>query len=230
MKPLIAITATTEELRNKQQITIPAAYSKAVEDAGGIPVMLPISSIKQNITAIADSFDGFLFSGGDDIKPSYYGEDQLPHLIDTELSPDERTDFEVALLKEVMALEKPVLGICLGMQLINVALGGRLIQDIPTQVTNPLNHRQSHTVEIKEGTLLHRIMKKIPPIQIISHHHQSVKFPGNNLLSSAISNDGVIEAIELPGYPFLIGVQWHPERELENEYTRRLFNAFVEAC
>ncbi|MBI5193743.1 MAG: gamma-glutamyl-gamma-aminobutyrate hydrolase family protein [Nitrospirae bacterium] len=266
LKPLIAITATIEELRNKQQITIPSAYSKAVEDAGGIPVILPILSGKENITSIAGSFDGFVFSGGDDIRPSYYGEELLPHLIDTELSPDERTDFEVALLKEVMLLKKPVFGICLGMQLINVALGGSLIQDIPTQVTNPLNHRQPHSIEIKEGSLLYRILGIIPPpqvgmkgegqdntknslpfkgrvrvgmgffptnpakISIISHHHQSVKLLGKDILISAVSNDGVIEAIELPEYPFLLGVQWHPERELESYYTNRLFKSFVEAC
>lgn len=227
MKPLIAITSTTEELRNKQQTTIPIAYAKAVEEAGGIPVILPILRSKEHITSIASSFDGFLFSGGDDISPVYYGEESL---LQSELSPDERTDFEIALLKEVMALKKPVLGICLGMQLINVAMGGSLIQDIPMQITNPLNHRQPHLVEIKEGTLLYRIMAEIPSSPIVSHHHQSVKSPGIGLFISAVSNDGVIEAIELPEYPFLLGVQWHPERELESNYTRRLFKAFVEAC
>lgn len=224
MKPLIAITSTTEELRNKQQTTIPIAYAKAVEEAGGIPVILPILNSKENIASIASSFNGFLFSGGDDISPVYYGEESL---LQSELSPDERTDFEIALLKEVMALKKPVLGICLGMQLINVAMEGSLIQDIPMQITNPLNHRQPHLIEIKEGTLLYRIMVEIPSSPIVSHHHQSVKFPGNGLFISAVSNDGVIEAIELPEYPFLLGVQWHPEREAGSEFTKRLFNAFV---
>ena len=118
MPPIIAITAKTEELRNRPQTTIPVAYAKAIEDAGGIPVILPIINQKANITSIAQYADGFLFSGGDDIHPKYYGEEPL---LDLELSPDERTDFEMALLIEVMRLKKPVLGICLGAQLINVA-------------------------------------------------------------------------------------------------------------
>ncbi|MDD5434046.1 MAG: gamma-glutamyl-gamma-aminobutyrate hydrolase family protein [Nitrospira sp.] len=227
MKPHIAITATTEELRNKEQTTIPIAYAKAIEEAGGIPFIVPILNSKENIVSAAESFDGFLFSGGDDIRPGYYGEEALFNL---EVSPDERTDFELNLLKEILILKKPVLGICLGVQLINVAFGGSLYQDICSQISNPLNHRSPHSVSIKENTLLHRILGIPGPsgdIVIQSGHHQAVKVVGKGLVVSAVSSDGVIEAIESPDYPFLAGVQWHPEREAGSEYTKKLFNAFV---
>ncbi|MBI5755317.1 MAG: gamma-glutamyl-gamma-aminobutyrate hydrolase family protein [Nitrospirae bacterium] len=228
MPPIIAITAKTEELRNMPQTTISAAYAKAVEDAGGIPVIIPILDKGTNITHIARLADGLLLSGGDDIHPDYYGERPLLGL---SLSPDERTDFEIALFKEALRLQKPVLGVCLGSQLINVALGGSLYQDIPMQITNPINHRAPHSVSIIEGSLLNRIFSgETREIQVVSTHHQAVKSAGKGLVVSAHSSDGMIEAIEMSDYPFLIGIQWHPEQELDNEYTRMLFNAFVDAA
>lgn len=225
MPPIIAITAKTEELRGRPQTTIPDAYAKAVEEAGGIPLIIPILGKRENIASIARIAQGFIFSGGDDIHPRYYGEKPLLNL---ELSPDERTDFEIALFKEVTGLQKPILGICLGTQLINVALGGSLYQDIPAQVHTAINHRSTHNVTISEGTLLHRILAGT--IQVMSAHHQSIKILGKGLTASAFSSDGVIEAIEMTDYPFLVGVQWHPEREPDNAQTRRLFKAFVEAA
>jgi len=233
MTPIIAITAKTEELRNRPQTTIPNAYAKVIEEAGGIPVIIPITDKKENITQIARFADGFLFSGGDDIHPRYYGEELMAEMV---ISPDERTEFETALLREAMQLRKPVLGICLGAQLINVTLGGSLYQDIPSQIPNPLNHRDQHNITVVEGTMLYKMF--IPHkenefsnvISIFSTHHQSVKSPGKGLIVSAMSTDGIIEAIELQDYPFLIGVQWHPEREPESDYTRLLFHAFVKAA
>ncbi len=225
MPPIIAITAKTEELRGRPQTTIPDAYAKAVEEAGGIPFIVPILGKSENIALIARMAQGFIFSGGDDIHPRYYGEKPLLNL---ELSPDERTDFEIALFREAIGLQKPILGICLGTQLINVALGGSLYQDIPTQVPTAINHRSTHSVTISEGTLLHTILAG--NIQVMSAHHQAVKTPGKGLTVSALSPDGVVEAIEMTGYPFLVGVQWHPEREPDNAQTRRLFKAFVEAA
>ncbi|MBI5755292.1 MAG: gamma-glutamyl-gamma-aminobutyrate hydrolase family protein [Nitrospirae bacterium] len=248
MFPIIAITAKTEELRNRQQVTLPEAYGKAIENAGGVPVILPIISHKSNITSIARFADGYLFSGGDDIRPGYYGEEQI---LDLTLSPDERTEFEIALLNEVIRLKKPVLGVCLGAQLINVALGGSLYQDIPTQIPAPLDHRSVHNVLIKKGTLLYRIFNTPPPltppsylpphggegeqgfsgeIPVISAHHQAIKSSGKGLIDSALSPDGVIEAVEMTDYPFLIGVQWHPERSPEDEYTQKLFEAFIDSA
>ena len=264
MNPIIAITAKTEELRNRPQTTIPNTYAKVIEEAGGIPVIIPITDKKKTIKQIARFADGFLFSGGDDIHPRYYGEEPLADMV---ISPDERTEFETALLSEVMQLRKPVLGICLGTQLINITLGGNLYQDIPTQIADPLNHRDQHNITIVEGTMLYKmfvtmnehatimchpefisgsqtmpgqeILKQVQNdreagfsdvISIFSTHHQSIKSPGKGLIVSALSSDGIIEAIELPDYPFLIGVQWHPEREPESIHTMLLFKAFIEAA
>ncbi|MCC6543063.1 MAG: gamma-glutamyl-gamma-aminobutyrate hydrolase family protein [Nitrospirae bacterium] len=260
MTPIIAVTAKTEELRNRPQTTIPDTYAKVIEEAGGIPLIIPVTDKKENIIQIARFADGFLFSGGDDIDPRYYGEEPLADMV---ISPDERTEFEMALLKEIIRLRKPVLGICLGAQLINITLGGNLYQDIPAQIADPLNHRNQHNITLVEGTILCKVFsnkslknralttddRKIPldptlegggmggfehefssDISIFSTHHQSVKSPGKGLTVSALSSDGVIEAIELPDYPFLIGVQWHPEREPESVCTRLLFHAFIKAA
>ncbi|MEK6714268.1 MAG: gamma-glutamyl-gamma-aminobutyrate hydrolase family protein [Nitrospirota bacterium] len=240
MTPVIAITAKTEELRNRPQTTIPNTYAKVIEEAGGIPFIIPITDKKENITQIARFADGILFSGGDDIHPRYYGEEPLADMV---ISPDERTEFETALLREAIKLRKPVLGVCLGAQLINITLGGSLYQDITSQIPNPLNHRDQHNITIMEGTMFYNMLISpneneivgwAPPtknaISIFSTHHQSVKSPGKGLIISAASSDGVVEAIELPDYPFLIGVQWHPEREPESEYTRLLFKALIKAA
>lgn len=250
MKPIIAVTAKTEELRNRPQTTIPNTYARVIEEAGGIPVIIPMSDKKETTAQIARFADGILFSGGDDIHPRYYGEEPLADMV---ISPDERTEFEDALLREVMQLRKPVLGICLGAQLINIVLGGSLYQDIPTQIANPLNHREQHNIKVVEGTRLYQTFNitvgwapptkmtgdggPCPPyrdlqnaISVFSTHHQSVKSPGKGLTVSALSSDGVIEAIELPDYPFLIGVQWHPELEPESDYTKLLFKALINAA
>jgi len=257
MNPIIAITAKTEELRGRPQTTIPNAYARVVEEAGGVPIIIPISDKKETASQIAQFADGILFSGGDDIHPRYYGEEPLADMV---ISPDERTEFETALLREAIQLRKPVLGVCLGAQLINIFLEGSLYQDIPSQVPNPLNHRDQHNIKIVEGTMLYKIFSnkiplnppfskveiRFPPLEkggkggfeqlysneisIFSTHHQSIKSPGKGLIVSSMSSDGIIEAIELPDYPFLIGVQWHPEREPESEYTRLLFKTFIEAA
>ncbi len=240
MTPIIAVTAKTEELRNRPQTTIPTAYAKVIEEAGGISVIIPITDRKEYISQIARLADGFLFSGGDDLHPKYYGEEPLADIV---ISPDERTEFEIELLREVMQLRKPVLGICLGAQLINVAMGGTLYQDIPSQIENPLNHRDQHYIRIVEGTTLYRIIGEIQKqvrddmeascldeISIFSTHHQSVRTLGKRLIASAMSSDCVIEAIEQPDHPFLIGVQWHPEREPESIYTKSLFHALIKAA
>ncbi|MCC7201923.1 MAG: gamma-glutamyl-gamma-aminobutyrate hydrolase family protein [Nitrospirae bacterium] len=237
-QPVIAITARTEELRDRPQTTLPNTYARVIEDAGGIPLIIPITDKKEHVARIAGIADAFLFSGGDDIHPRYYGEEPL---YDMALSPDKRTQFELELFKEVVHLRKPALGICLGAQLINIALGGSLFQDIPSQIRNPLNHRGQHNITVVEGTMLYDILSarsgtklnSVPltnDISIFSTHHQSVRSSGKGLVVSAASTDGVIEAIELPDYPFLIGVQWHPEMEPDSAYTKMLLRAFINSA
>ncbi|HXX82264.1 MAG TPA: gamma-glutamyl-gamma-aminobutyrate hydrolase family protein, partial [Thermodesulfovibrionales bacterium] len=137
--------------------------------------------------------------------------------------PKERTDFEISLLRAIMELGKPVFGICYGMQLINVAFGGSLYQDIACQYTTTIDHgKESHRI-MGKGEALHG------EFTVNSSHHQAVKGLGDGLSVSAFSEDGIVEAIMLPNYPFLTGVQWHPERS-EDELSVILFSAFVESA
>ena len=148
--------------------------------------------------------------------------------------------MELALLKLVMEAQKPILGICRGIQLINVGLGGSLYQDIPSQVKSdfPLAHRQthaykipSHHVNVKEGSFLSRITGGCLSLEVNSMHHQAIKQTAPGLEACAWASDGIIEAIEMPDYPFLLGVQWHPEYLWQdNKQAAALFEAFVDAC
>lgn len=225
MKPLIGITGDIEDRNGKTYLYIDLRYGKMVEGAGGIPVVLhPAGCIKEAVSKI----DGLLLTGGEDIHPRYYGEEPKYPMT---LSPDLRTEFETSLLEESMEKSIPVLGICHGMQLINVALGGTLYQDLPSQKKDAMEHRMGekrHEVYLCDGMRLFEIAGE-RMIKVTSTHHQAVKELGSGLKVSATAEDGVVEAFEKPGYPFLIGVQWHPEKE-PDEDSRRLFLSFIENC
>jgi putative glutamine amidotransferase len=212
-RPVIGITldGEGEYLKLKQH------YCLAVSNAGGVPVLLPGMDDPPEIARL---LDGLLIPGGFDIDPAYFSEAPHPAV---RLTPRDRTDFEIALLRAIMVLRKPVFGICYGMQLINVALGGSLYQDLGAQYGAAIDHGNgSHWVTgdwsmLKGETLVN------------TSHHQGVKKLGGELEIRATSDDGLVEAIVLPRYPFLVGVQWHPER-LDNEVSRYLFSSFVEAA
>jgi len=232
MKPLIGITMNMEVQPARNLNILDQHYGRAVVQAGGIPV--PLLGIEASIPDLVRQLDGFVFSGGDDIHPRFYKEKPLSgaHMI---ISPDERTQFEISLFKAAHRGKKPVLAICGGAQLANVALGGKLYQDIALQLRNPVKHGPSrpgekvfHYVDILEGTLLSRIMGS-SRIRVRSAHHQSVKNPGRGLHLSAVAHDRVIEAIELRTKQFLIAVQWHPEKIPNDRYTKKLFEALVSA-
>lgn len=225
MKPLIGITGDIEERDGKTYIYIDLRYGKLVEQAGGVPVLLHLTeSVKETISKI----DGLILSGGEDIHPRFYREEPRYQMT---LSPDLRTEFEISLLLEAMKSKVPILGICHGMQLINVALGGTLYQDLPGQTECVINHRlgeKRHPVSIIEDTiLLETIGKK--EMDVTSTHHQALKDLGMGLKVSATAHDSIIEAFEMPEYPFLIGVQWHPEKEPDEE-PKKLFASFIAAC
>lgn len=221
-KPLIGITGDVEERDGRVYIYVDHRYGKLVEESGGIPVLIhPTRSVKDIVSRI----NGLLLSGGEDIHPRYYGEEPGYPMT---LSPDMRTEFELSLLRESAAAGTPILGICHGMQLINVAFGGTLYQDLPVQIEGAANHKlgdKRHGVLIEEGSLLLKAVGK-REIDVTSTHHQAVREPGSSLRVCARSHDGIIEAIELPGHPFLIGVQWHPEKD-PDENSSRLFNSFI---
>jgi putative glutamine amidotransferase len=232
MKPLIGITMNLEVHPTRSINILDQDYGKAVVKAGGIPV--PVLGIDDSIADLIKHLDGFLFTGGDDIHPVFYREKLLPSGRLT-LSPEERTRFEINLFKAVIMAKKPVLAICHGAQLVNVALGGKLYQDIAQQIRHPIEHGPAHSgekvfhdVNILEGTLLSSIMG-VSSIRVRSAHHQSVKNPGRGLHLSAVAHDKVIEALEPRTKQFLLAVQWHPEKTPNDQYSKKLFEAFVNA-
>jgi putative glutamine amidotransferase len=230
MKPLIGITMLLDVQPSRNMNILDQDYGKSVVQAGGIPV--PLLGIDDSIPDLIRRLDGLIFTGGDDIHPRFYGEKPLSGA-GLKISPDSRTKFEISLFKAAARARKPLLAICYGAQLVNIALGGKLYQDISTQVPDPIQHGPArhgekvfHYVDILEGTMLSRIMGA-SRIRVRSSHHQSVKNPGRGLHLSAVARDRVIEALEPRTDHFLIAVQWHPEKTPNDPYTRKLFTAFV---
>lgn len=226
-RPLIGVTMDIRDTENGLYQYINKNYLDVIDRAGGTPLALPISHSEDSTRAVAQIIDGLILSGGGDIHPSYFGEEAITKL---SLTPHDRTDFELSLLKEVMKKRRPILGICYGMQLINIAFGGSLYQDIKKQVPKSRDHRKNHSVKIFPDSRLRNIMDGAEAIDVISRHHQAIKETGRNLSVSAQSEDGIIEAIEMEDYPFLIGVQWHPEKETGDFFTRRLISSFIKTC
>lgn len=217
MKPIIALTSQYSE--NNERMETKSRYFKAITLCGGIPIGLP--QIK-DVSIIAEKFDGFLFTGGDDVNPKLYGEEKLP---ECGFISDERDTFEIALLHEVMKLNKPILAICRGIQVVNVALGGTLYQHIEY-------HRNTrHDITIEKGNPLYDLYKT-DKINVNSYHHQSVKGIAPSLKVTAYTDDGAIEALYLPDYKYFTALQWHPEilTEIDYDYSMELFHDFVKSC
>jgi len=206
-------------------------YCDAIVAAGGVPVLLPHEGAA--VAEYLGLIKGLVVTGGAfDVDPSLFG--AVTRHASVTLK-ERRTDFELAITREALARDLPVLGICGGQQLLNVALGGTLIQHIPDEVPGALAHEQpnprteaGHTVAVSAGTQLHRItgMTELP---VNSAHHQAVKDLAPGLVIDALAPDGVIEGIEDPRRRFLIGVQWHPEYFI-SEGDSRLFAAFIAAA
>jgi len=206
-------------------------YCNAVRHADGLPILLP-----HDPEAAADyvnRIDGLIITGGGfDVDPTLFGAETRHSTVKTK---DRRTAFELAATRIALGRDMPMLGICGGQQLLNVALGGTLIQHIPDEVPGALPHRQpnprdepGHDVRVIVGTLLHRIAGA-EHLAVNSAHHQAVKDAGPGVVIDAVAGDGVVEGIEDPRRRFCLGVQWHPEFEI-GEADRRIFRAFVEAA
>jgi putative glutamine amidotransferase len=213
-------------------------YKQSVLHVGGeVRVLEYASTINDALAGIA----GLLLTGGEDVAPARYGETPDPSVVDVDAARDE---FEIGLIREARRRDLPILAICRGIQVLNVAAGGTLIQDIPTQVTGALEHRLAvpqhepyalaHEVWLDEDTLLTRLMRErlsdADSCDVNSRHHQAVKQLAEGFQVSATAPDGVIEAIESPGARFCLGVQWHPENFWRTGEFRPLFEGFLEAC
>ncbi|MBS4171852.1 gamma-glutamyl-gamma-aminobutyrate hydrolase family protein [Bacillus sp. FJAT-49736] len=232
MKPIIGITSHVE-LDSKH--TLANDYIQAVIKAGGIPVILPIG-IDSDVKQLAEKFDGLVLSGGGDIDPTLFGEEPHPHL--GSISPG-RDSLEVLLIQEMLQRDKPILAICRGIQILNIAAGGDMYQDIYHQMETPLlQHAQkaarshlSHYVKVEPNSLLARIAGQTE-FKVNSFHHQAVRNVEHPLVISAVASDGVIEAIESVEHSFVVGVQWHPEPlSLNGDHiSKRIFHKFVECC
>ena len=209
MKPFIAITSQY----NNEKMDIHSRYFKIITLCGGIAVPLPQSDDITDIRMYAERFDGFLFSGGDDVNPILYGEKKLPKC---GFISDERDRFEILLLNEVMKLNKPVFAICRGIQLVNVALGGSLYQHIDG------HNKIQHDVIIDTESPLFELYQS-DRISVNSYHHQAVKEVSSLLKIAASAEGGTIEALYMPN---LTAVQWHPE--MMNDTV--LLTDFVNKC
>ncbi|OHE57120.1 MAG: hypothetical protein A2Z47_08470 [Thermodesulfovibrio sp. RBG_19FT_COMBO_42_12] len=213
--PLIGITTDAEG----EYLKVKHRYPDAIARAGGIPFLIPPTG---STAFYAERIKGLLIPGGNDLDPFYYNE---PMMSNVRPVSRKRSDFEFSLLNEVVSLRKPVFGICYGMQLVNVAFGGTLYQDIESQVSVEINHKKDyHIIVITENRFLEK-----GRFSVNSTHHQAIKKLGTGLSAFAYSTDNLIEAFFREDYPFLIGVQWHPERLKDKELSLRLFELFVEA-
>lgn len=241
MKPVIGITPDFRPPvdgppRDEPTLLLRARYARPIAALGGLPLILPITTDTALQRALLERIDGLLVTGsGPDLDPRLYGERRRQRF--TRMHPD-RAAFELALVRRAVAADLPVLGICGGLQLLNVAFGGSLIQDIAREHRNGLMHRSRraaaplpvHSVEIRPGSRLRRIVAA-DRIRVNSSHHQAPKTVGRGLVVNAVASDGVIEGMEHPGKRFVLGVQWHPEYLWERDARqRRLFTALLRAA
>jgi len=237
-KPIIAITAGRQNhytpQRQVQTVTVGCDidYPTAVLRSGGAPVLLPFLADAESIRAVLKTTGGVLLSGGGDVIPHAFGEEPHPR---SKYHDPIRDEMEFLVAREAIALNLPILGICRGLQVLNVALGGSLIQDVPSQVPNAIKHESQgldvvllHTVDLEADSLLARVMGT-NSLAVNSWHHQAVKELGQGLRATARARDGIIEGLEAADGRPLLAVQFHPE-ECINAYPQfqRLFDWLVE--
>ena len=231
MKPIIGISSNLKE----HILSVSTDNIHAITEFGGVPIVLP-NVKKDAIESVVGMIDGLLLTGGGDIDPTLFGEE--PHQKLGSIVP-ERDEFEVLLIQKMLELNKPILGICRGAQIISIAAGGDMYQDIYTQISKPLlQHDQqaprthaSHYVEVTPGSILSNIVG-VEKFKVNSFHHQAVREMPKGFKVSGVASDGIIEAFESSEHPFVLGVQWHPEcLVLKNDVVSELiFKAFIGAC
>lgn len=231
-KPIIGVTPLFDQGRDSYWML--PGYLEGLEQAGAIPIVLPLPEELEDLTQLISLCDGLLFTGGQDVSPELYGE--TPKVACGELCPA-RDRMEQALLHLALEQDLPVLGICRGIQFLNAALGGTLYQDLPTEHPSQTQHhmtppydRAVHTVTLRSGTPLAKLLG-VERMGVNSYHHQAVKTTAPGLREMARSEDGLVEAVCLPEKRFVWAVQWHPEFSFRtDEHSRKIFAAFVAAA
>src|SRR5690625_5063206 len=234
MKPLIGLTASMEI--DQTVYTVNNRNIKAILKAGGMPIILPYFLEEEDVEQIADQIDGLYATGGYDIDPTLFGEEPHPGL--GTIIPA-RDQSEIKLMKKLMELKKPILGVCRGSQTLNIASGGDMYQDIYAQADQTLlQHKQkapvehmSHYVYVEKESLLHRITGQ-EKFKINSYHHQANRDASSDFRISGKASDGIVEAIESKELPFVLGLQWHPEATIadNDQLSLKIYEAFIKAC
>lgn len=235
-KPLIGLT-TYRNLSEQgyPRFSASEAYTSSLVNAGACPVMIPLGLPEGFAIEILSRLDGVLFTGGGDITPAVYGGPEHPSIDGEDLDRDQ---IEMSLVTQAVEKNMPFMGICRGLQIINVALGGDLYADILAQHPKALKHAYfpgfprehlAHEVVIDQESTIHKILGDTK-IQVNSLHHQGVRNLAAGLRPTGHAPDGIIEACELVGHPFGVAVQWHPENLQEHLAMQELFKSFVEAC
>ena len=235
-QPLIGITSGLIENSSGVLVyQLSEAYTTAIQRAGGIPVAIPLGLDELGLRSLLQRLDGVVLSGGGDIDPERFG--GVPHPKVYGISP-ERDRLEISLVKIALEFAMPLLAICRGIQVLNVALGGKLYTHIQDQKEHSLKHdwfpkfprdKLAHTVSLKCDSLLDQIYG-MDEVQVNSLHHQGISEVGKGLLATAFAPDGLVEGLEVHGASFALGVQWHPECLPDDAGSQKLFSALVQAC
>ena len=231
MPPIVAITAPLRTESGTVRVRLALSYARAVERAGGLPVLVPPLLTVDHAATVLDAADALLLTGGEDVDPMRYGASRHPKVTDVS---HERDETEIALLEAARWRARPVLAICRGIQLLNVAFGGTLIQDIPSQRAHALAHdpgddhraKRVHPVRIEADSQLHAAFGA-DTLQVNSFHHQAPDRIAKELRVTAMSPDGIVEGLEWRHHDWwAVGVQWHPE-ELDGSSEAGLFSTFI---
>ncbi|MDD3253553.1 MAG: gamma-glutamyl-gamma-aminobutyrate hydrolase family protein [Lachnospiraceae bacterium] len=230
--PMIGLIPLVDE--NRESYWMLPGYMTGLEAAGAIPVMLPLTANEDVIAQLVDGLDGFLLTGGHDVDPALYGEAASEFC---GAPCGERDRMERLVLDKALRADKPVLGICRGLQYLNVYLGGTLYQDLPSQHESTVEHhmhppydRAIHTVTVRQDSWLSELLG-VEELAVNSYHHQAIWTLAPGLEALAVSEDGLVEAVRMPDKRFVVATQWHPEFSWKvDENSRKLFRSFAEAC
>lgn len=230
-KPVVGIMPLWDD--EKDSLWMLPGYLDGISQAGGLPFIFPFSEDEEELKQLMRLCDGFVLTGGHDVSPDFYHEDPLPGLVSC---CRKRDVMEKIVLRTAIENDQPVLGICRGIQLINVCLGGTLYQDIPSQRPSDVNHHQPapydrpiHEVLLDPSSPLYDCLK-VSRLPVNSCHHQAVKKLAEGLVPMAAAPDGLVEALYRPGSRFLWAVQWHPEFSYQTDaFSRKIFSAFVDS-